>query len=249
MYDSLKDKVALITGASRGIGKATALELAKNGCNVILNSNKSEQQLLEVEKEIKKKYNVTTLTIKSDLSSQKEIQHLINIAFNQFSKIDILVNNAGVVFDKSINERTIQDWNTTLNVNLIAPFFLSKSIANVMYDNKYGKIINISSTNAINCFSPEAIDYDCSKAGLIALTKDFAINYAPYVNVNCIAPGWVDTEMNKDLPEDFMKEETEKIYLKRIAKPEEIAKVVCFLASDEASFINAEVIKVDGGVN
>lgn len=118
-----------------------------------------------------------------------------------------------------------------------------------MYENKYGKIVNISSTNAINCFSPEAIDYDCSKAGLITLTKDFAINYAPYINVNCIAPGWVDTEMNKDLPEDFMREETEKIYLKRIAKPEEIAKVVCFLASDEASFINAEVIKVDGGVN
>lgn len=132
---------------------------------------------------------------------------------------------------------------------MIAPFFLSKSIANVMYENKYGKIVNISSTNAINCFSPEAIDYDCSKAGLITLTKDFAINYAPYINVNCIAPGWVDTEMNKDLPEDFMREETEKIYLKRIAKPEEIAKVVCFLASDEASFINAEVIKVDGGVN
>lgn len=220
--------LGLVLLASRGIGKATALELAKNGCNVILNSNKSEQQLLKVEKEIRDKYNVKALAIKSDLSSQKGIQHLIDTSFSKFSKIDILVNNAGVVFDKSINERTIEDWDTTLNVNLIAPFFLSKSIANVMYENKYGKIVNISSTNAINCFSPEAIDYDCSKAGLITLTKDFAINYAPYINVNCIAPGWVDTEMNKDLPEDFMREETEKIYLKRIAKPEEIAKVVCF---------------------
>jgi len=167
----------------------------------------------------------------------------------KFGKIDILVNNAGIVFDKAMEERTIEDWNKTLNVNLIAPFILSRKIADVMYENKYGKIVNISSTNAINCFDPESIDYDASKAGLITLTKDFAVKYAPYINVNCVAPGWVDTDMNKDLPEDFIKEEIERIYLKRVATPEEIAKVVAFLVSDDASFINAEVIKVDGGVN
>lgn len=187
-YDSLKNKVALVTGSSRGIGKATVIELAKNGCSVIINSNQSVQQALEVEKEIRKNYEVETLVVVSDLSTQDGIKNLLDKSFEKFDKIDILVNNAGVVFDKSMSDRTIEDWNLTLNVNLIAPFFLSRAIADVMYKNKYGKIINISSTNAINCPSPEAIDYDSSKSGLIALTKDFAINYAPYINVNCIAP-------------------------------------------------------------
>ncbi|MFR0822639.1 MAG: SDR family NAD(P)-dependent oxidoreductase [Clostridia bacterium] len=245
---NFKNKVALVTGSSRGIGKATIIELAKNGCNVVINAGKSKEEALQLEKEVKDKYKVDTLVVIADLSKESEVNQLLDTIFDRFEKVDILVNNAGVVLDKPITERTVNDWNLTLNTNLIAPFLISRRIAEVMYKNKYGKIVNVSSTNAINCFSPEAIDYDTSKAGMITLTKDFAINYAPYVNVNCVAPGWVDTEMNKDLSEDFMKKEIEKIYLKRIAKPEEIAKVICFLASDDASFINGEVIKVDGGV-
>ena len=248
MNREFEGKVALITGSSRGIGKAIAIEFAKRGCNIII-TNKTKEKALEMEKEIQEKYHVETLVVISDLSKEEEVNNLIDVSFKRFSKIDILVNNAGIAIDKEFKERTIEDWEKTLRVNLIAPFLLSQRIGKNMYERKSGKIINISSTNAINAFCPESIDYDSSKAGLITLTKNLAIHYAPYINVNCIAPGWVDTEMNQELPEEFMKIETEKIYLKRIAKPEEIAKVVVFLASEDASFINGEVIKVDGGVN
>ena len=116
-----------------------------------------------------------------------------------------------------------------------------------MYNNKNGTIINISSTNGINTYYPPSTDYDASKSGLISLTYDSAVQYAPYVRVNCIAPGWVNTEMNKELEEDFIKAESEKILVRRFGEPEEISNVVYFLASDEATFINSEVIKVDGG--
>jgi 3-oxoacyl-[acyl-carrier protein] reductase len=134
-----------------------------------------------------------------------------------------------------------------MDVNLLGTFLCSKYASVQMLKNVNGKIINISSTNGINCFSPEAMDYDASKAGIIILTRDLAKELAPKIQVNSIAPGWVDTEMNKDLPEDFIEEETEKIYLKRFGKPEEIAKSVLFLASDDASYITGSILKVDGG--
>lgn len=135
----------------------------------------------------------------------------------------------------------------TLDINLIAPFVLTKLVGKEMMKQKSGAIINISSTNGMNTYYPTSVDYDASKSGLISLTYDSAVQFAPYVRVNCVAPGWVNTEMNKELPEDFVKEETEKILVKRFAEPEEIAKVVTFLASEDASFVNSTVIKVDGG--
>ena len=156
-------------------------------------------------------------------------------------------NNAGIAIDKEFEDRTVEDWKRTLSVNLIAPFIVSKYVGNEMLKNKSGKIINISSTNGINAFFPTSIDYDASKAGLINLTHNLAIQFAPYINVNCVAPGWVNTDMNKELPKDLIEEETNKIYKKRFAEPSEIAKVVTFLASDDADFINDEIIKVDGG--
>ncbi len=116
-----------------------------------------------------------------------------------------------------------------------------------MIKQKEGVIINISSTNGLNTYYPSSVDYDSSKSGLISLTYDSAVQYAPYIRVNCIAPGWINTEMNKELPIDYVKEETERILVKRFGEPEEIAKVATFLASEDASFINSTVIKVDGG--
>lgn len=116
-----------------------------------------------------------------------------------------------------------------------------------MMKQKSGAIINISSTNGLNTYYPTSVDYDASKSGLISLTYDSAVQFAPYVRVNCVAPGWVNTEMNKELSEDFVEEETERILVKRFAEPEEIAKVVAFLASEDASYVNSTVIKVDGG--
>ncbi len=242
-----ENKVALVTGSSRGIGKATIIELAKKGCNVVINYNKDEKRAKELCEEVINNYQVKALCIKADISNEKECENMINEIIKSYGKIDILVNNAGVVIDKPLKDRTIEEFKNTINTNLVGAFVLSKLASKYMLDNKYGKIINISSTNAINAFSPEAVDYDCSKAGLITLTKDFAIDLAPYVNVNAIAPGWVDTEMNIDLPEDFIEEETNKIWLKRFAKPEEIAKCIVFLASDDASFVNGTVLTADGG--
>ena len=240
-------KVVLVTGGSRGIGKAISKRFAKEGYDIIINYKENESRAEEAKKEIENSYDSKVMLIKADLSNEEAIIDMVNQIFNTYGKIDVLVNNAGVVFDKEFDERTIKDWENTIKVNLIAPFVLTKLIGRKMYEAKSGAIINISSTNGINTYYPTSVDYDASKAGVISLTYDAAVEFAPYVRVNSVAPGWVNTEMNKDLEEDFVKEETEKILVKRFAEPEEIANVVYFLASDEASFVNSEVIKVDGG--
>lgn len=241
------NKNVLVTGGTRGMGKAIVQEFAKNGYNVIINYVKSNEKALNLKKEIENEYHVKVLLIQADLSYEDEINKMVKIAIQEFGKIDVLVNNAGIVIDKEFRDRTVEDWKQTLNVNLIAPFILTKLIGKEMVKQKSGAIINISSTNGIDTYYPSSVDYDASKSGLISLTYDSAVEFAPYVRVNCIAPGWVNTEMNKELDEEFVKEETERILVKRFGEPEEIAKVVYFLASDNASFINSAVIKVDGG--
>lgn len=241
------NKNALITGGTRGIGEAIAREFAKKGYNLIINYVNSKEKAEKLKNELEEKYNIKVLTSQADLADEKAIENMVDIAIKKFGKIDVLVNNAGIVIDKEFEDRTIEDWKQILNINLIAPFILTKLIGKEMVKNKSGAIINISSTNGINTYYPTSVDYDASKSGLISLTYDSAVELAPYVRVNCIAPGWVNTEMNKELPEDFVKEETERILVKRFAEPEEIAKVATFLASDDASFINSTVIKVDGG--
>ena len=241
------NKNVLITGATRGIGEAISREFAKKGYNLIINYINSKEKAEKLKTELETEFNISVLTIQGDLSEEKAIENMVDIAMDKFGKVDVLVNNAGIVIDKEFEDRTIEDWKQTLNINLIAPFILTKLIGKEMVKNKGGAIINISSTNGINTYYPTSVDYDASKSGLISLTYDSAVELAPYVRVNCIAPGWVNTEMNKELPEDFVKEETERILVKRFAEPEEIAKVATFLASDDASFINSTIIKVDGG--
>lgn len=243
----MNKKVALITGGVRGIGEAISIEFAKNNYDVIINYINSDKKAVNLKKKLEKDYNVNVLPIKADVTDEKQVHNMIKQAIEEFGKIDVLVNNAGIAIDKEFEERTVEDWNLTLKTNLIAPFIVSRCVGNEMLKNKFGKIINISSTNGINAFFPTSIDYDASKAGLINLTHNLAIQYAPYINVNCVAPGWVNTEMNKELPLDLIKEETDKIYKKRFAEPKEIAKTVVFLASDAAEFINDEIIKIDGG--
>lgn len=242
-----ENKVVLITGSSRGIGKATAIEFAKRGYNVVINYKNSDKEALMLKKEIEKNYNVKALLVKADVSNENDVRNMVKVILSEFKHIDVLVNNAGIVMDKEFEDRSVEDWNKTLATNLIGPFIVSKYVGEIMLKQKQGKIINISSTNGINSFFPTSVDYDASKAGLISLTHNLAIQFAPYINVNCVAPGWVNTEMNKELPSELVREETEKIYKKRFAEPSEIGKVICFLASDDADFINDEIIKVDGG--
>lgn len=241
------NKVALVTGSSRGIGKAIVSNFAKEGYNVVINYIIEKNEALKLKEELEKKYKVKASCYEADVSNENAVKNMVRDIINEFGKIDVLVNNAGIAIDKKFEDRTVEDWKETLNVNLIGPFIVSKYVGNEMIKNKKGKIINISSTNGINSFFPTSIDYDASKAGLINLTHNLAIQFAPYINVNCVAPGWVNTDMNKKLPKELIEEETNKIYKKRFAEPIEIAKVVTFLASDDADYINDEVIKVDGG--
>lgn len=240
-------KVALITGAGRGIGKAISIDLASKNCNVIINYKTSKDEAFELENMIKNKYNVEVLTVKADISNEEEVKIMVEKAIERFGKIDILVNNAGIAIDTLVEDKTVKNFQMILSVNLIGTFLVSKYVAKYMISNNYGKIINIVSTNGIDTNYPMGLDYDASKAGVISLTHNLALEYAPVINVNAIASGWVNTEMNKNLDSDFTQEENKKILLNRFAEPIEIAKVVSFLASDDASYINNEVIRVDGG--
>ena len=243
------EKVVLITGSSKGIGKATAVEFAKiGGYKVVINYLTDRENAEELSNYLKEEYKIETLVIKADVSNEEQVKNMIQEIIDKFGKIDVLVNNAGIAIDKEFEDRTVEDWKRTLEVNTIGTFLVSKYASENMMNNKSGKIINVSSTNGINTFFPSSIDYDASKAAIINLTYNLAIQFAPYINVNAVAPGWVNTEMNKELAEDLIKEETEKIYKKRFAEPEEIAKVICFLASEDAEYINGTVIKVDGGM-
>lgn len=241
------NKSVLVTGATRGIGEAISREFAQKGYDIIINFVNSEEKANNLKKELEEKFNINVLPVKANISNEEECKELVRKSIDKFGKIDVLVNNAGIVIDKEFEDRTIEDWKQTLNVNLIAPFILTKLVGKEMLKQKSGAIINISSTNGLNTYYPTSVDYDASKSGLISLTYDSAVQFAPYVRVNCIAPGWVNTEMNKELEEDFVKEETERILVKRFGEPEEIAKVVTFLAGEDASFVNSTVIKVDGG--
>jgi len=239
-----KDKVVLITGASRGIGKATALLFAKEGAKVIVNYNNSEKEANEVIKEISK-IGTDAIAVKCDVSKEEEVKKMISEVIKKFGKIDTLVNNAGIVSDTPFEKRTVEQFKRTLEVNLIGVFLCSKYAFKHMA--RGGKIVNISSTNGYNTGGPDSIDYDASKAGVINMTRRLAQEFAPNINVNSIAPGWINTEMNKDLPKNYVREESNKIYLKRFGEPEEISKAVLFLASDDASYITGTTLVVDGG--
>jgi 3-oxoacyl-[acyl-carrier protein] reductase len=240
-----KDKVVLITGSTRGIGRATAIAFAKEGAKLAINYIGSENNAVSVISEIKD-LGSDAIAIKCDVSQEDQVAQMISEIINQFGQLDVLVNNAGVAYDIPMFEKSVDHWKKTLETNLIGPFICSKYAAPHLSKQK-GRIVNISSTNAINSFSPEAADYDASKAGIITLTKNLAKELAPNILVNAVAPGWVNTDMNKGLPDDFVQSETEKIYIKRWAQPEEIAKAILFLASEDASFVTGSVLIVDGG--
>lgn len=238
-------KVVLVTGASRGIGKDTAIEFAKNGYDVLINYNKGEEEANKLSSFLINNYGINTLLIKADLSKEEDINNMVDVILKKFDHIDVLVNNAAIALDCLIEDKTKENFIKTLDVNLISPFLLSRLCAKHMP--KGSSIINVSSTNGIDTYYPYSLDYDASKAGVISLTHNLSQVYSPNIRVNCVAPGWVMTDMNKELDEEYIKEESDKILLNRFATPEEIAKVIFFLASEDASYINNTVIRVDGG--
>lgn len=237
----------IVTGGSRGIGAAISERFAKEGYNVVINYVNNDERAILLKEKLENKYNADILLVKADISKEEDVKNLINKTIENFKYINCIINNAAIAIDKPFLDKTPEEFRKTLDVNLVGPFMLSKHAYNYLINASNASIINISSTNGIDTMYPESIDYDASKAGLISLTKNLASAYAPRVRVNSVAPGWVKTEMNSDLDKSYMKSEEEKIMLDRFAEPKEIANVVYFLASKEASYINGEVIIVDGG--
>ena len=243
----MKKIVALVTGSNRGIGKSCVLEFAKAGVNVIINYCHHEKEAKDLVEEIKENYSVEAMAIKCDVSKEEEVEAMVNKVVDTFGGIDILVNNAGISRDSLLLDKNITEFKRILDVNLVGTYLCSKYVGRVMLDAKKGKIINIASTNAIDTYYPESCDYDASKSVVISLTHNLAREFAPFVNVNCVCPGWVKTSMSKGLSLEQVKEEKKKILLGRFAEAEEIAKVVVFLSSSKANYINDSIIRVDGG--
>lgn len=239
-------KTVLITGASRGLGASIARIFAKNNYNVIINYKESTQLAENLKNELESNFNVKVLLVKADISNENEVKNMFQKVIGFSSKIDVLVNNASIALDDDLINKDALEFKRVLDVNLLGTYLVTKYSLD-LFDT--GVIINISSTNGIDTGYIESIDYDASKAGVISLTHDFARLLAPNIRVNAVAPGWINTDMTSNLNPDFKKVEESKILLKRFADPEEVAKVVYFLASDDASYINDTIIRVDGGKN
>ena len=241
-------KTVLVTGSSSGIGKETVKKFAKNNYNVVITYNNDYNGAIELEKEIKERDNVDTLVIECDISDEDKIKEMVEKVIFKFNKIDVLVNNAGIAIDTTFEDKTKDNFMKTLEINLVGTFLVSKYVSKYMLEQKSGNIVNVASTNGIDSYYVESLDYDVSKSGVISLTHNLANYLAPNIRVNCVCPGWINTKMNDCLSTEFKTKETEKILLSRFAEPEEVANLIYFLASDEAGYINDSIIKIDGGV-
>ena len=240
----MDNKVVLVTGASSGIGSATAKLFAKNHYNIVLQYHQNEEKAQKLAEEITSTYQVKVLKIKVDITKEEDILRMKESIKSTSLKLTGIINNAAIAIDTLPEDKTVADFKKVVSTNLIGPFMIYKYLASLM---DKGFIINIGSTNGIDSYYPYSMDYDASKAGLHILTKDMAVDLGPNIRVNAVAPGWVETPMNESLTKEYKQEEIKKIIMNRFATPEEIAEVIYFLASDKASYINGAVIVVDGG--
>lgn len=240
-------KVVLITGASRGIGRSTAIKYAQNNYDVVINYNNSYDKARELGDYLVSTYGIEVMIVKTNISNEVEVKDMVDKVISKFGNIDVLVNNASIAIDSDFISKDSNSFNEILNTNLVGTFLVSKEVSKYMKDNRSGVIINVSSTNGIDSMYVESLEYDASKAGVISLTHNLAEYLKPYVRVNCVCPGWVNTDMNKDLDSSYIEQENKRIMLNRFAEPEEIANVIYFLATEGASYINNSIIKVDGG--
>lgn len=240
-------KVVLVTGSSRSLGAQIIKDFVKEGAEVIINYNHSEEKARDLKNELEQEYNKEVLTVKCDITNEEEIINMVSKIIDKYNKIDILVNNAGICNDSLFNEKSKDSFLNVLETNVVGTYLVTKHVVKRM--SKGSKIINIASDNGLNNGYPESADYDASKAGVISLTHNMAKYYAPDININCVCPGWINTDMNKDLTEDQRKEIESKILLKRFATQKEISNVVLFLASEGASYVNDSIITVNGGTN
>ncbi len=243
----LNGKCALVTGASRGIGKAIALKLASLGANLVLNYRSSEAEALEVEKEIKN-MGVEAISVKGDISKLEDVENLVAAAKEKFGVIDIMVNNAGITKDNLILRMKEEDFDKVIDVNLKGVFNCLKVITPIMVRQKHGKIVNLSSVVGISGNAGQ-VNYAASKAGVIGMTKSLAKEVGSRgINVNAVAPGFIETDMTEVLGEKYKDEMKKNIPLKKLGKPEDVANVVAFLVSESSDYVTGQVIHVDGGM-
>ena len=238
------NKVIIVTGASKGIGKEIAKELSKKGYQVIANYNKSEEQAIKLKEELKKE-NINIDIFKADVSKRKEAEELVKYTIKKFGKIDVLINNAGISQIKEFTQITDEDWNNIINTNLNSVFYMTQETCKNMIHNKKGCIINISSIWGVIGASCE-VHYSVSKAGIDAMTKSLAKEMGPSnIRVNSIAPGIINTEMNKKLSEKEIENIKEEIPLEKIGKAQDIEKCIEWLIEDE--YTTGQIISINGG--
>ena len=241
------NKVALVTGSSRGIGHAIAIELAKSDFDIIVNNDRNPREGFEVVNEINK-IGQRAIYIQADISDPDQVKKMTEKIINKFGRIDILINNAGIVMDKKLVNMDIDRWNKVISVNLTGTFNCTKSVIKYMLKQGGGKIINISSIVGEIGNIGQA-NYAASKGGVISFTKTIAKEYASEgIIVNAVAPGFIRTKMVENIPEKVIEKILKQIPLGRLGEPEEVAKLVRFLSSDDAKYITGQVININGGM-
>lgn len=243
----LKGKVALVTGASRGIGRAIALELARHGAKVAVNYAGSEAKAKEVVEEIEQ-MGVEAFMVQANVASGEAVEQMVKEVLERFGRIDILVNNAGITRDNLLMRMKEDEWDDVINTNLKGVFHCTKAVTRPMMKQRFGRIVNIASIVGVSG-NPGQANYVAAKAGVIGFTKTAAKELASRnITVNAIAPGFITTDMTDRLSEDVRTEMLKQIPLARFGEPEDIAKVVSFLVSDAANYITGQTIHVDGGM-
>lgn len=247
--EDLTNKVAVITGSSRGIGAAIALKMAQDGADIVLNynSDSSEKYIEEIKEKIKG-YNQEVIAVQADISKMDQAKKLINETLDKFSKIDVLVNNAGINSDNLLLRMSEDDWDKVMAVNLKGVFNCTKAAIKNMMKKRKGKIINLTSVVGIRGNAGQS-NYSASKAGVIGFTKSIARELAGRnITANAVAPGFITTDMTDDIPDKAKEELIDEIPLSRLGKGKDVAELVSFLASDRSDYITGQVINVDGGM-
>ena len=241
-------KIALVTGASRGIGKEIALGLARKNMDLAITYSSNEELAKEVLQEIKG-YKVNAIAVKADVSIEEDVKNLVKEVEEKLGKIDVLVNNAGITKDNLLIKMSDEDFDQVLDVNLKGVFLCTKAVARAMMKKRYGKIINVSSIVGLGG-NPGQGNYAASKAGVIGFTKSIAKELGSRgIRINAIAPGFIETQMTDILKEEVKEQMLNSISLKKFGKPSDISNLVNFLASEESDYITGEVIKIDGGMS
>jgi len=244
----LKGKTAIISGATRGIGRAIAIELAKEGANISFNYLKSIKAAEELENEIKE-LGSQVKSFQINIRNFDLVKLWVEQTQELFGSIDIVINNAGIIKDKALALMDLNDWHEVINVNLGGTFNLTKAAIVTLLKQKSGNIINITSVSGIKGI-PRQTNYSAAKAGIIGFTKSLAQEVAAYnIRVNAVAPGFIETDMLSEIKDEFMQEIIKRIPLGRLGDPKEVAKVVKFLASEESNYITGQTLIIDGGLS